>query len=270
MNWIKRNWYKILIVIVACFVVVDKLGNYSFADLTGWVKTNWDKLFDVVPSLISAIAVSVALYFNAETQRQNKKASEPQLSMRLDILQGFVCVVVQNNGKTAAQKISVTVKSITNNGENILFDGASFIVKDLYPTETYLHQIAIYGANLGTGELFPEIDIGVEYSIYGTKNKRKYSRTIVYSKAFGQKILADVNFNAAKIENSLGSLSRDVNRATNYVTGSNLFTIDEVNILFKHFLRDDMRAAITGENIREKKDAEVEPSSDDKETGQAE
>jgi hypothetical protein len=221
--------------------------------LMQWIIDNWDKavpiLISSVSTLISAIAVVVALYFNAKTQRQNRNASEPQLAMRLDMLHGLVCLIVQNNGKSAAQNLDIRITSIANNGEHNLFNSASFTVKDLYPTETYLQQIAIYAANFETGELFPVIDVNVSYSIYGVKSKRKYSRSIAYSKAFGQKVLADVNFDTSKIETPLAALSRDVNRTTNYVTGSNLFTFDEVNIFFEHFLRDDIRAAITGENI---------------------
>jgi hypothetical protein len=46
----------------------------------------------------SAIAVVVALCYNAKTQNQYKKSLEPQLNIRMDKYNGMLYLLVQNIG----------------------------------------------------------------------------------------------------------------------------------------------------------------------------
>lgn len=197
-----------------------------------------------ISAIISAIAVGIALYFNAKTQYQYKKSLEPQLSMRLDKYNGLLYLQIQNTGRTAAQNIRMNIDSIENNGSNgLMLDSLFSQSYELYPTETIQAMVAISGENIGTGALYPKIKVEVSYFVYGTKTKVQYDRTITFSKVYDTKVFADVNMDLKEIESSLKSTARATVRAANYFDGNQVTIFDELNIISKNSLQNDLSLA---------------------------
>jgi len=198
-----------------------------------------------VSTLISAIAVGVALYFNFKTQNQQKKSLEPQLSMRIDKYNSILYLLVQNTGRTAAQSIKINVKSIENNGSNgLMLDDLFSQSYELYPNETIQAMVAISGENVTTGILYPKITVGVSYHIYGTKTKVQYPRTVTFSKVYDTKVFADINMDLKNVESSLMASARAAVRTANYLDGNQVAVFDELNILAGKSLQNDMCSAI--------------------------
>ncbi len=194
-----------------------------------------------ISTLISAIAVVIALFYNARTQKQYKKSLEPQLSMRLDKYDNKLYLLVQNTGRTAAENITIAVKSLENNGANDLMLDALFSQEyELYPNETIQAMVAISGENIATGTLYPKITINVSYYIYGTKTKVQYTRTITFSKVYDTKVLADVNMDLKDVESSLKATARATVRTANYLDGNQVSTFDELNAISDSSLAKDL------------------------------
>jgi hypothetical protein len=193
-----------------------------------------------ISTLISAIAVVIALFYNARTQKQYRKSLEPQLSMRLDKYDSKLYLLVQNTGRTAAENISIAVESIENNGANDLMLDALFSQEyELYPNETIQAMVAISGENVATGTLYPKITINISYHIYGTKIKVQYARTITFSKVYDSKVLADVNMDLKDVESSLKATARATARTANYLDENRVSTFDELNIISDSSLEKD-------------------------------
>jgi len=202
-------------------------------------------LITSVSTLISAIAVVIALYFNVLTRNQHKKSLEPQLSMRGETYKSMLYLLIQNTGRTAAENIKIDVKSIENNGSNVLLlDDLFSQTYDLYPNEKIQAMVAISEENIVTGNLYPMITANVSYYIYGTKTKIQHSRTVTFSKQYDIKIFADVNVDLKDVESSLKATARSAVRTANYLDGNQVTVFDELNILAGKSLKNDMYSAI--------------------------
>jgi hypothetical protein len=201
----------------------------------------------------------VALYYNSKTQKQYKKSIEPQLSMQGKEHNGWLYLLIQNTGRTAASDIKIIVKSIENNHSNDLqLDNLFSQSYDLYPNETIQGRVAVSAENISTGNLYPKITIDVSYSYkYGNSKKRikkfnfmkqstdyKYTRTVTFSKAYDAKVFADVSMNLKEIESSLKSTARSTLRTANYLDGEQVRIIDELDILAGKSLKNDIISAI--------------------------
>lgn len=198
-----------------------------------------------VAALISAIAVGVALYFNSKTQNQYKKSLEPQISMRIDKFGGMLYLLIQNLGRTAAQNIKLSVMSIENNGDNGLeLDSLLSQSFELYPNETVQALVAISGENVATGFLYPKITVAISYRIYGTKKTIQYTRTVIFSKVYDLKVLADVNMDLHKVESALTATARASIRTANYLDGHKIAIFDELDMLTDISLKNDICSVI--------------------------
>lgn len=198
-----------------------------------------------ISALISAIAVIVALYFNAKTQNQYQKSLEPQISMRVDMFDGILYLLIQNLGRTAAQDLRVIVKSIENNGANgLALDKLFSQTFELFPNESTQAMIAISGENASTGALYPKVILNVSYRIYKTKKIIQFERSVTFSKVYDTKVLADVNLDLNKIESALTANARASVRTANYFDGHQVTAFDELNILADKTLKNDMCSAL--------------------------
>ena len=198
-----------------------------------------------ISALISAIAVGVALFFNAKTQNQYKRGLEPQISMRVDKFGGILYLLIQNTGRTAAQDVRIVVKAIENNGANGLQLDQLFSQSfELFPNESVQAMVAISGENVSTGILYPKVSLDISYKIYKTKKNIRYSRSVTFSKVYDTKVLADVNMDLGKVESALAANARASVRTANYFDGNQVAVFDELNILAHKSLKNDMCSAL--------------------------
>ncbi len=214
-----------------------------FNDCLNYLNTNngVSILVSSVSALISAIAVVIALYFNAKTQNQHKKSLEPQLSMQGETINGMLYLHVQNAGRTAAQSIRIDVISIEGNGSNALSLDSLFSQSfDLYPNEKIQAMVAISGENIGTGKLYPKLTVRIIYYVFGTKSEIQYTRTVTFSDGYDTKIFADVGIDLDEITSYLGATARATVRTANYLDGTQVAVFDELNILAGASLKTDL------------------------------
>jgi hypothetical protein len=208
-------------------------------------------LVSCISTLISAIAVGTALYFNAKTQKQYRKSLEPQLTMRLDRYDYFLYLIIQNTGRTAAQNISVKVNTVEDNGDYKLSEAITFDSFELYPNEMICRGILPSVETLATSELCPSVNVDVSYQIDGTKKGHKYSRKIAFSKMLGTKVLADVNMDLRNIEAMLTATARAEVRTANYLDGRQVGVIDELDILAHRSLQNDLCSVLKSGTAKE-------------------
>jgi hypothetical protein len=190
---------------------------------------------------ISVIAVIITLSFNLISHQQYMKSLDPLLSFRLIEYHHFLYLSVSNTGKSVAKNIRIEIVELLNNGnDNELHLDAFFQNEfELYPTETVQGMIGIYGENV-VDHVFPVLKAHINYKKEKPKSKCQYSRTITFTTAYENKILADVNIDTKKIDDSVTSLSRSNIRIANYLDGHQLFHFDSINIKSDSSLKNDM------------------------------
>jgi hypothetical protein len=121
---------------------------------------------------------------------------------------------------------------------------------ELYPGETVQAMVAISGENISTGTLYPKIIVDVSYQIPGRKQRVEYSRTVTFSKIYDPKVHADVNMDLRSIESSLKSTASATVRTANYLDGCQVAEFDEIDLLARKSLRNDMCEVIeTGKKV---------------------
>lgn len=198
-----------------------------------------------ISAAISAIAVLVTIIYNIISQKQHKKDSEPQLSMRLLEFEHILYLLVENTGKTAAKDIQITVIEIRGNGDSskLLKSGLFITTFELYPNETVQGEVAKWGENMAV-HTFPQIDIAVQYRQVGRKKCVKYRRSVSFTIAYDNKVSADINFDKGNIENTLKSINRATVRMANYFDGCHVASFDELEILAENSLKNDICDAI--------------------------
>jgi hypothetical protein len=213
---------------------------------------------DWIIAISTLVYVFVTGFILFTNQKSTKTAIEqlqlsqanlkPQLSMRLDELGGFLFLSIENNGHTPAKEIRITITSMKNNGDSELLETQLDQQFELFPTEKVQRRVAIWGANLETGPIFPTIALNVSYVITDTNEYIKYSRTITFSKYFDTRIYADVNIDKRDLEESLKAATRAIIRVANYLDGHQVTAIDELDILAGKSLQNDLCTVIpTGE-----------------------
>jgi len=215
-----------------------------------WIYNNWEKavpmLISSVSTLISAIAVTVAIYNSIKTQKQYRAGKKPQLSMRLDNFNSILYLSIENTGTVAAKEISISVKSIENNGHNNALQPDGFFNSrfELYPKETSQGQCAYYGGALDTPDIFPTLHIDVAYKVDGASKAVRFSRSVTLSKHWDTKVLADVSMDLGKVEDSLDATARATLRTANYLDGTQLFVFDKINKVSSRNFHNDICHAI--------------------------
>ena len=169
---------------------------------------------------------------------------KPQLSMNLNEVNGFLLLTVTNNGQTPAKEVWINIVSLVNNGDNELIDGQFTQRFELYPSEAVQRRIAIYGANLETGFVYPTLTLEVSYLITNTKERISYSRTVTYSTYYDKRVYADINIDKQKLEASIHATTRAILRIANYLDGCQLSSFDEKDILPDRSLQNDLSKSI--------------------------
>ena len=202
-------------------------------------------LISSISALISAIAVSISLYYNSKTQKQFRDGQDPFLSFRVDKYNGLLYLMIENRGNSPALDVVVNIIKIENNGQGELLEEGLIKQKfDLYPLETVQGSIAINGESVQTGILYPCVFFQVSFTTVGKTKKVSYQRSVTFSKTYDQKVYADVDLDLRKIESSLGSTARAVVRTANYLDGHQISEFDEIHLISKSTLRNDISKVI--------------------------
>lgn len=198
-----------------------------------------------ISAAISAIAVLVTIIYNTISQKQYKKDSEPQLSMRLLEFEHILYLLVENTGKTAAKDIQINITDIKGNGDGSRLSTSSLFTTtfELYPNETVQGEVAVWGENLET-HTFPQIGISVRYRQANRKKFIEYQRTVSFTVAYDKRVLADINFDKGDIEQTLKSINRATVRMANYLDGCHIASFDELEILPQNSLKNDICDAV--------------------------
>ncbi len=203
-------------------------------------------LVSAISVLIAAISTVIAFVSNRRSQRHYKESVKPQLSMKLVDYNGFLFLQVKNTGKTVARNIDIMPFEIRNNGDNDHTpntDGLFSIEFELYPEETVQSEVGMCFKTICDSP-FPQLSLSVKYSSDGTKKKIQYTRTVTYTPAYDNKVIADVNVDKPEIEKTLKSISRAAVRTANYLDGCQVAEFDELNILAGQTLRNDLKNAM--------------------------
>lgn len=199
-----------------------------------------------ISTLIAALSTIVAFCANLQTRKQYKESIQPQLSMSLVEYNSWLYLKIKNTGKLPAKKIKIEPKSIRNNGgfDEFIEKGLLQSEFELYPEETVQGKVTLQGGNIAQG-VFPQITIKVTYNSDLCKEPLSYLRTVTYQSAYDERIIADVNMDIRSIESSLGSIARANVRTANYLDGRQVAAFDELNILARESLKNDL-LAVTG------------------------
>lgn len=195
--------------------------------------------------LIATLSFLVAFVSSVRNRRQYKNSIQPQLSMKLLEYKHFLYLQIKNTGKLAAKGIVVKPISIENNGYSNEF-ATGDLFKDsfeLYPEETVQDVIARFGASLANNA-FPTVTIEVSYCADSQRKKHSYRRTVSFISAYTDKISADVNVDLRNIESSLNGIARADIRTANYLDGCQVAPFDELNILARKSLANDLHETL--------------------------
>jgi hypothetical protein len=215
--------------------------------LTDWIMAIATFVY-VVATILILLANNKSAKIANEQFALSKANLEPLLSMKLTTIKGFLYIIVENHGMTAAKDINLTVKSIKGNGS---YDKVpdSFAPFELFPTEKIEHFINVFGENMSTGILIPVISLDISYTILGTEKTVSYSRTVAYAIPEEEKATAQTGTNNNVIEKNLNLLTTDLRRIANYLDGCQLTIIDNINIISSKSLSKDLsKIAIAIEN----------------------
>ena len=82
-------------------------------------------IISAVSAVISLLSVGTSIYYNNKNQKQYNRSLEPSLSFRLLELNGMLYLQIVNAGKSAAENIKITVKTLENNGSR---DGSKLLL----------------------------------------------------------------------------------------------------------------------------------------------
>lgn len=213
---------------------------------TGQTTTdNLAVIISAISALIAVLSTVAAFRSNHQNKKQYLESIQPQLSMSLVEFNSWLYLRIKNTGKSAAKNISLSIKTIKNNGYadkldlDLLFS-SSF---ELYPEETVQGTVALYGRDISHTS-FPSVEIDVSYKSDVDNRKYEYTRTVTFLSAYTEKISADINFDTGKIEDSLKCISRAAVRTANYLDGHQVYSIDEMEILAGKTLENDLHKTL--------------------------
>jgi len=203
---------------------------------------------EIVAIVISGVSVIIALvsaitsiYYNSKNQKQYNRSLEPSLSFRL-IEYGYVLFLqISNTGKSAAHDIKIEIIELENNGtrDELKLDKIFDDRFELYEGEATQGAIAIWGENV-VEHTFPKVKIRVRYKEHITQKEVSYTRTVIFSPAYVEKVFADVNVDLKEINSNMKSIAKSNLRTANYLDGCQIAPFDELNIMAGRSLHDDM------------------------------
>lgn len=191
-----------------------------------------------VAAIVAVVAVIVAVRSNVQSRRQYTDSIQPQLSMSLIEQDYLLYLQIKNTGGLPVKKAKISVKDIHNNGnQNELLLSPLFEIQfELYPEETIQGEVAMFGASM-ENHVFPQIDISVEYKIPGKFKKVSYIRSVTYIGCSPDNRVARAIESASS---QISSVSRSVVRIANYLDGIRLYAFDNLNVLPRKTLREDL------------------------------
>ena len=195
----------------------------------------------VMSTVIAAISLLVTLFSSRRSHQQYIASIEPQLSMRLLEHDELLYLTIQNTGATVAKDILIQVKKIKDNGSEDRLDLSELFERrfELYPNEIVQGQIAWSGKNIACST-WPQVELEITYHKITSKKPENYLRTVIYSEDNINNINANVNIDKREIEHDLKSMTRAILRMTNYFDGVKLSYKDELDIIGKNSLKNDI------------------------------
>lgn len=198
-------------------------------------------IISVISAVISLVSVGTSIYYNNKNQKQYNRSLEPALSFRLLELNRMLYLQIINTGKSAAQNIKITVKTLENNGsgDGLCLDKLFNKSFDLYAGETTQGCVGMWGENI-VDHTFPKLTIDVEYIQYITKKTVCFSRNVIFNPSYAAKVYADVNIDMNEINKNISRIAKANLRTANYLDGCQVAPFDDLNILANKSLHDDM------------------------------
>lgn len=191
-----------------------------------------------VATIVAVIAVVVAVHSNTQCRYQYKDSIQPQLSMSLIEQDYLLYLQIKNTGGLPVKEARVTVKNIRNNGDRneLHLDSLFDMQFELFPEETIQGEVAMFGASMAN-RAFPQIDISVEYKIPGKCKKVAYTRSVTYIGCSPDNRVARA---VEGVNSQVESVTRSVVRIANYLDGIRLYAFDNLNVLPKKTMREDL------------------------------
>lgn len=217
------------------------MGIFLTVQVEQTITGNLAVIISAISALIAALSTVAAFMSNHQNKKQYLESIQPQLSMSLVEFNSWLYLRIKNTGKSAAKNISLSIKTIKNNGYadkldlDLLFS-SSF---ELYPEETVQGTVALYGRDISHTS-FPSVEIDVSYDSDVDKRKCQYTRIVTFLSAYNEKISADVSFDKSGLEAALDSISRASVRIANYLDGRQAAPFDQLNTTSQKSLRDDL------------------------------
>lgn len=201
----------------------------------------------IVSSLLSLTAIMVSVYYNQISHKQYLRSLDPELSFRLNEFKGYLYMKVTNHGKSAAQKIKITIKNIEDNGgcNDLMLDPLFKNEFEFYLEESTRGRIAVLGESLNK-HAFPRVLINVSYEKYISKEIVEAERTVIFTLAYIEKVSGDINVKIKGVDKSIETIARANIRTANYLDGCRGASFDECNIITDRTLCTEM------ENITQK------------------
>lgn len=198
-------------------------------------------IISAISAVISLVSVGTSIYYNNKNQKQYNRSLEPSLSFRLLELNGMLYLQIVNAGKSAAENIKITVKTLENNGsiDGLCLDKLFSESFDLYAGETTQGRVAIWGENM-VDHTFPKLTIDVKYTQYITKKTVCFSRNVIFNPSYAAKVYADVNIDMNEMNKNISRIAKANLRTANYLDGCQVAPFDDLNILANKSLHDDM------------------------------
>ena len=194
-----------------------------------------------ISALIAAVSAVAAIIANYQNKKQYLESIQPQLSMSLVEFNSLLYLRIKNTGRSAAKNIFISLREIKNNGYFDELEPDSLFASsfELYPEETVQGKVASCRGDL-LHRVFPSVEMDVSYESSVNGQKYKYTRTVTFLSAYGEKISADVNCDIGEIEDALKCISRAVVRNANYLDGRQIASFDKLDILAGKTLENDL------------------------------
>lgn len=191
-----------------------------------------------VAAIVAVVAVIVAVRSNVQSRWQYRDSIQPQLSMSLIEQDYSLYLQIKNTGGLPVKEAKITVSNIRNNGDrNELHLDSLFDMRfELYPEETIQGEVAMFGASMAN-HAFPQIDISVEYKVPGKCKRVSYVRSVTYIGCGPDNRVARA---VESVNSQLESVSKSVVRIANYLDGIRLYAFDNLNVLPKKTMREDL------------------------------
>ena len=111
--------------------------------------SNPDTVINFIMMIIAIVSMSMTFYALHQSKKQYEQEQKPLLSAILLIRGDFIKIMIINNGKDVANKITLTDFKIEGNGnQDNIHNEFESLVFDLYPEERVCRSIAVYAPSL--------------------------------------------------------------------------------------------------------------------------